>query len=88
MATIIYDVQTAPDDMVAAESLVVDTTYSCQVQGRSDIFILEATSAPNANAIALSITPGNSFIATPKSGEMIFVWCHSSDAKVVINTVD
>ena len=87
MATETHRLTNAPVDIVAALSLTTGATYSGQYVGNSPLRYIEATSAPDAQAITNIALPYQSIIIKPVSGEQVYVWSRDGGGHLVVNEV-
>ena len=88
MATDHYLVTIDPTDLVAANSLAIGTTYSCQYNGPSVLRVSESVAVPDdMTPNAYQFTSRQSFVVIPKSGEGVYLWVLDGGGIVVINEV-
>ena len=87
MATDHYVVTTTPMDIIAANSLVVGSTYSCQYNGPSVLRIRESVAVPSAEDPALQVISRGNFTVIPQSGEGIYLWVIEGGGTVIIDEV-
>lgn len=96
MPTQVYKLTASPTDLITADDitgtplgLAVGTRYSGRYvgNGRTELKVLEAATAPDAGDRALPIMDREDIAIVPMTGENIYVWTSDGTGWIILNEV-